>query len=49
VPELARRLRAVRGLSAQQLFRCVDFYRTYPAIFSTVSRELPALRLLTVP
>ena len=49
VPELARRLHTVRGLSAQQLYRCVDFYRTYPAIFSTVLRELPALRLLAVP
>jgi hypothetical protein len=49
MPELARRLQAVRGLSAQQLYRCVDFYRTYPEIFSTVSRELPALGLLALP
>lgn len=49
MPELARRLQAVRGLSAQQLYRCVDFYRTYPEIFSTVSRELPALGLSVLP
>ena len=49
MPELARRLQAVRGLSAQQLYRCVDFYRTYPSILSTVSRELPALGLPALP
>jgi predicted nuclease of restriction endonuclease-like (RecB) superfamily len=49
MPELARRLQAVRGLSAQQLYRCVDFYRTYPEIFSTVSRELPTLGLAALP
>lgn len=40
LPELARRLRDIRGTSAQQLYRFRDFYRTYPAILSTVSREL---------
>ncbi|MFD1469398.1 DUF1016 N-terminal domain-containing protein [Hymenobacter caeli] len=49
MPELARRLQQVRGLSAQQLYRCVDFYRTYPAILSTLSRELAGLGLPALP
>ena len=40
VPELARRLQGIRGASAQQLYRFRDFYRTYPTILSTLSREL---------
>ena len=40
LPELAQQLRGIRGMSAQQLYRFRDFYRTYPAILSTVSREL---------
>jgi len=33
-----RRLQAVRGLSAQQLYRCVDFYRTYRNFLISVER-----------
>ncbi|SHL75327.1 PDDEXK nuclease domain-containing protein [Hymenobacter psychrotolerans] len=49
MPELARRLQQGRGLSAQQLYRCVDFYRTYPAILSTLSGELTGLQLPALP
>jgi predicted nuclease of restriction endonuclease-like (RecB) superfamily len=49
MPQLARQLRHLRGFSAQQLYRCVDFYRTYPAILSTVSRELRQLGVGELP
>jgi predicted nuclease of restriction endonuclease-like (RecB) superfamily len=41
--ELAGRLKSVKGLSSQQLYRCLDFYRTYPQIFSTASGKLQSI------
>ncbi|MBO3272351.1 PDDEXK nuclease domain-containing protein [Hymenobacter defluvii] len=49
MPELAQQVKQVRGLSTQQLYRCVDFYRTYPTILSTASRELSGLNLPALP
>ena len=40
MPELASRVKQVKGLSVQQLYRCVDFYRAYPQILPTVSGKL---------
>jgi predicted nuclease of restriction endonuclease-like (RecB) superfamily len=45
MPELATQLQHVKGLSVFQLYRCVEFYRSYPAILATVSQELPLLAL----
>lgn len=38
--ELAKRLPQDAGFSARQLYKFVDFYRTYPQIFATVLRKL---------
>lgn len=43
MPALAEQLRHVRGLSVVQLYRSVEFYRTYPAILATVSQEFQRL------
>lgn len=48
MPELADRLRHIKGLSVFQLYRFVEFYRAYPAILATVSQELQQLALETV-
>ena len=40
LPELARRLRGVKGLAVQRLYDCRSFYRAYPTILQTVSGEL---------
>jgi predicted nuclease of restriction endonuclease-like (RecB) superfamily len=45
MPELANRLRHVKGLSVGQLYRSVEFYRSYPSILATVSQELQQLAL----
>lgn len=49
VTELAHHLQAAPGLSAPQLARCRDFYRTYPRLFPTgvgasATLGLPALQ-----
>ena len=55
MPELADRLRHVKGLSVFQLYRSVEFYRAYPSILATVSQELqrlaiePAISLAPAP
>ncbi|HEX8429301.1 PDDEXK nuclease domain-containing protein [Hymenobacter sp.] len=48
MPELARRLQQVRGLSVQRLYQCRDFYQQYPAILQAVSGELQQLGLLDI-
>jgi predicted nuclease of restriction endonuclease-like (RecB) superfamily len=45
MPELADRLRHVKGLSVGQLYRSIEFYRSYPSILATVSQELQQLDL----
>lgn len=59
MPELADRLKHVKGLSVFQLYRSVEFYRSYPSILATLSQELqhlaieptafPSLQLPTTP
>lgn len=48
---LAARLSNVKGLSSQQLYRCLDFYRNYPQIFPTVSGKLQLIGIegITAP
>lgn len=41
--ELASRVKQVKGLSVQQLYRCVDFYRAYPQILPTASGKLQSI------
>ena len=45
MPELADRLRHVKGLSVFQLYRSVEFYRSYPSILATLSQELQHLAI----
>ncbi|RZL01884.1 MAG: DUF1016 family protein [Hymenobacter sp.] len=42
-PELARHLGAEPGLSAPQLASCLEFYRTYPGIFSAGTEDYTTL------
>lgn len=44
---LAKRLKHIKGISAPQLYRFREFYMVYPQIFSTVSRKLQQVDLLT--
>lgn len=44
---LAKRLKHIKGISAPQLYRFREFYLIYPQIFSTVSRKLQQVDLLT--
>lgn len=36
---LAQKLKHIKGISVPQLYRFIDFYKTYPQIFSTVLRK----------
>jgi predicted nuclease of restriction endonuclease-like (RecB) superfamily len=47
LPELARQLRGIKGLAVQRLYDCRAFYRAYPTILQTVSRELQRTGLLS--
>ncbi len=43
MPELASRVKQVKGLSEPRLYRCLWFYQAYPQILSTVSTKLQTI------
>ena len=43
MPELASRVKQVKGLSEPRLYRCLWFYQAYPQILSTASTKLQTL------
>ena len=47
LPELAQRLRGVKGLAVQRLYDCRAFYRQYPTILQTASGEWQRAGLLS--
>jgi hypothetical protein len=46
LPELARQLRDIKGLTVQHLYDCRTFYREYPTILQALSGELQGAGLL---
>ena len=45
---LAQKLKHIKGISVPQLYRFIDFYKTYPQIFSTVLRKFKNTDLMLV-